>query len=171
MHWIAKPASGRTPSTLPGEANATLAVALSESVPRACTKFLFRIVPKSFCRVPHTKRKATGGSSGWCGSQWGVFPLPEGPITSESDHTLTVTVEDGPVTVFVAVDHCTTECVACTRPREPRGSKHWTSRATTVAVSACSDRHPQRARFLYVNSISSYDNLARKAPIGTRAAR
>jgi len=28
-----------------------------------------------------------------------------------SDHTLTATVEDGPVTVFVAVDHCTTECV------------------------------------------------------------
>ena len=28
-----------------------------------------------------------------------------------NDHTLTATVEDGPVTVFVAVDHCTTECV------------------------------------------------------------
>jgi transposase InsO family protein len=28
-----------------------------------------------------------------------------------SDHTLTATVEDGSVTVFVAVDHCTTECV------------------------------------------------------------
>src|SRR5260370_7228769 len=28
-----------------------------------------------------------------------------------SDHTLTATVEEGPVTVFVAVDHCTTECV------------------------------------------------------------
>src|ERR1700683_5647544 len=28
-----------------------------------------------------------------------------------SDHTLTVTVEEGQVTVFVAVDHCTTECV------------------------------------------------------------
>ncbi len=28
-----------------------------------------------------------------------------------ADHTATVTVEDGPVTVFVAVDHCTTECV------------------------------------------------------------
>ncbi len=28
-----------------------------------------------------------------------------------SDHTMTATVEDGPVTVFVAVDHCTTECV------------------------------------------------------------
>ncbi len=28
-----------------------------------------------------------------------------------SDHTLTATVENGPVTVFVAVDHCTTECV------------------------------------------------------------
>ncbi len=27
------------------------------------------------------------------------------------DHTATVTVEDGQVTVFVAVDHCTTECV------------------------------------------------------------
>ncbi len=28
-----------------------------------------------------------------------------------SDHTLTATAEDGQVTVFVAVDHCTTECV------------------------------------------------------------
>jgi len=28
-----------------------------------------------------------------------------------SDHTMTATVEDGSVTVFVAVDHCTTECV------------------------------------------------------------
>jgi len=28
-----------------------------------------------------------------------------------SDHTVTATVEDGQVTVFVAVDHCTTECV------------------------------------------------------------
>src|SRR3989441_288353 len=28
-----------------------------------------------------------------------------------SDHTATATVEDGQVTVFVAVDHCTTECV------------------------------------------------------------
>jgi putative transposase len=28
-----------------------------------------------------------------------------------SDHTLTVTVEEGQVTVFVVVDHCTTECV------------------------------------------------------------
>ena len=28
-----------------------------------------------------------------------------------SDHTLTATVEEGAVTVFVAVDHCTTECV------------------------------------------------------------
>ena len=28
-----------------------------------------------------------------------------------SDHTLTTTVEEGQVTVFVAVDHCTTECV------------------------------------------------------------
>jgi putative transposase len=28
-----------------------------------------------------------------------------------SDQTLTATVEQGPVTVFVAVDHCTTECV------------------------------------------------------------
>jgi putative transposase len=28
-----------------------------------------------------------------------------------SDHTLTATVQEGQVTVFVAVDHCTTECV------------------------------------------------------------
>ncbi len=28
-----------------------------------------------------------------------------------ADHTATVTVEEGQVTVFVAVDHCTTECV------------------------------------------------------------
>jgi len=28
-----------------------------------------------------------------------------------SDHIMTSTVEEGQVTVFVAVDHCTTECV------------------------------------------------------------
>ena len=28
-----------------------------------------------------------------------------------SDHTITATIEEGQVTVFVAVDHCTTECV------------------------------------------------------------
>jgi len=28
-----------------------------------------------------------------------------------SDHTLRATVEEGQVTVFVGVDHCTTECV------------------------------------------------------------
>ena len=28
-----------------------------------------------------------------------------------TDNTATVTVEEGQVTVFVAVDHCTTECV------------------------------------------------------------
>src|SRR5208283_391486 len=28
-----------------------------------------------------------------------------------SDHTMTATIEDGAVTVFVAVDHCTAECV------------------------------------------------------------
>jgi transposase InsO family protein len=51
-----------------------------------------------------------------------TLPKPENPhsgtiITARpnevwaSDHTLTATVEDGQVTVFVAVDHCTTECV------------------------------------------------------------
>ena len=50
------------------------------------------------------------------------FPKPENTPTGTiitarpnevwaSDHTLTATVEDGQVTVFVAVDHCTTECV------------------------------------------------------------
>ena len=50
-----------------------------------------------------------------------TFPKPENPhpgtiITARpnevwaSDHTLTATVEDGQATVFVAVDHCTTEC-------------------------------------------------------------
>lgn len=41
-----------------------------------------------------------------------------GTITTErpnevwaADHTATVTAEDGQVTVFVAVDHCTTECI------------------------------------------------------------
>ncbi len=38
--------------------------------------------------------------------------IPERPNEVwASDHTATVTVADGPVTVFVAVDHCTTECV------------------------------------------------------------
>lgn len=51
-----------------------------------------------------------------------TLPKPENPhngtILTErpnevwaSDHTATATVEDGQVTVFVAVDHCTTECV------------------------------------------------------------
>src|SRR5882724_11091150 len=35
------------PSTLPGEANTTVAVALSEGIPRACTEFLFRGVPRN----------------------------------------------------------------------------------------------------------------------------
>src|SRR5438128_3284056 len=34
-----------------------------------------------------------------------------GPGVWASDHTATATVEEGQVTVFVAVDHCTTECV------------------------------------------------------------
>jgi len=51
-----------------------------------------------------------------------ILPKAENPhtgtiITSRpnevwaSDHTMTTTVEEGQVTVFVAVDHCTTECV------------------------------------------------------------
>jgi hypothetical protein len=51
-----------------------------------------------------------------------TLPKPENPhtgtiITAQpnevwaSDHTMTATVEEGQVTVFVAVDHCTTECV------------------------------------------------------------
>ncbi len=51
-----------------------------------------------------------------------TFPKPGNPHTGRivterpneiwaSDHTLTATVEEGQVTVFVAVDHCTTECV------------------------------------------------------------
>lgn len=51
-----------------------------------------------------------------------TLPKPENPhtgtiVTKEpnerwaADHTATATVEDGPVTVFVAVDHCTTECL------------------------------------------------------------
>ncbi len=51
-----------------------------------------------------------------------MFPKAENPHTGTiitarpnevwaSDHTLTATVEEGAVTVFVAVDHCTTECV------------------------------------------------------------
>ena len=51
-----------------------------------------------------------------------LFPKAENPhsgtiITARpnemwaSDHTMTATVDEGSVTVFVAVDHCTTECV------------------------------------------------------------
>jgi transposase InsO family protein len=51
-----------------------------------------------------------------------TLPKPSNPHTGTiiterpnevwaSDHTLTATVEEGQVTVFVAVDHCTTECV------------------------------------------------------------
>jgi transposase InsO family protein len=51
-----------------------------------------------------------------------MFPKAENPHTGTiittrpnevwaSNHALTATVDDGQVTVFVAVDHCTTECV------------------------------------------------------------
>ncbi len=51
-----------------------------------------------------------------------LFPKAENPHTGTiittrpnevwaSDHTMTATVEDGAVTVFAAVDHCTAECV------------------------------------------------------------
>ena len=51
-----------------------------------------------------------------------TLPKPENPHTGRiiterpnevwaSDHTMTATIEDGQVTVFVAVDHCTTECL------------------------------------------------------------
>ena len=51
-----------------------------------------------------------------------TLPRPENPHTGTilterpnevwaSDHTMTATVQEGQVTVFVAVDHCTTECV------------------------------------------------------------
>ncbi len=51
-----------------------------------------------------------------------LFPKAENPHTGTiltarpnevwaSDHTMTTTIEEGQVTVFVAVDHCTTECV------------------------------------------------------------
>jgi len=51
-----------------------------------------------------------------------TLPMPENPHTGTivtarpnevwaSDHTMTATVEEGQLTVFVAVDHCTTECV------------------------------------------------------------
>jgi putative transposase len=51
-----------------------------------------------------------------------TLPKPSNPHTGTiitarpnevwaSDHTMTATVEEGQVTVFVAVDHCTTECV------------------------------------------------------------
>lgn len=51
-----------------------------------------------------------------------TLPRPSNPHTGTiittrpnevwaSDHTMTTTVEEGPVTVFVAVDHCTTECL------------------------------------------------------------
>lgn len=51
-----------------------------------------------------------------------TLPRPENPHTGTivterpdqmwaADHTAMVTVEEGPVTVFVVVDHCTTECM------------------------------------------------------------
>jgi putative transposase len=56
-----------------------------------------------------------------------TLPKPENPHTGTiltdrpnevwaSDHTLTATIEEGQVTVFVAVDHCTTECVGDSLP-------------------------------------------------------
>jgi len=57
-----------------------------------------------------------------------------------SDHTLTTTVDEGQVTVFVAVDHCTTECVGLHAAKKARASKLWSrcgrECATTAAVSA-----------------------------------
>jgi putative transposase len=40
-----------------------------------------------------------------------------------SDHTLTATLEEGQVTVFVAVDHCTTECVGLHAAKKASGSR------------------------------------------------
>ena len=48
-----------------------------------------------------------------------------------SDHTLTATVEEGQVTVFVAVDHCTTECVGLHAGQE----SHAVRGAGTAAAS------------------------------------
>src|SRR5258708_35404576 len=49
MPCVAAPSCvvSEAPSTLPGEANTTIATALSEAIPRACTEFLLRVVPRN----------------------------------------------------------------------------------------------------------------------------
>src|SRR5436189_6061732 len=61
------------PSTLPGEANATVAAELSAGIPRACTEFLLRVVPKNATAkmtttiaeppMPHRLRAVIGSPS------------------------------------------------------------------------------------------------------------
>ena len=61
-----------------------------------------------------------------------------------SDHTLTVTVEQGQVTVFAAVDHCTAECWACTRPRKPHDSRRWNRYGKQYVITAAASAPAQR---------------------------
>ena len=65
-----------------------------------------------------------------------------------SDHTMTATIEDGSVTVFVAVDHCTTECVGLTRPRKPRASRLWSRCGRECAITAAVSGPARRRAFV-----------------------
>ncbi len=72
-----------------------------------------------------------------------------------SDHTMTATVEEGAVTVFVAVDHCTTECVGLhARPRKPRGSRRWNRCGRECANSAAASG-PARRRASVTGTITA----------------
>jgi hypothetical protein len=57
-----------------------------------------------------------------------------------SNHTATATIKDGPMAVFLAVDHSTTQCVGIHAAKKPRVSRRWNpcskECATTVAASA-----------------------------------
>ena len=53
-----------------------------------------------------------------------------------SDHTATATVQEGQVTVFVAVDHCTTECVGIHAAKRATRFEAWNRSGRACATTA-----------------------------------
>src|SRR6476661_6070604 len=60
-----------------------------------------------------------------------------------SDHTLTTKVEEGQVTVFVAVDHCTTELRA-----PARGQESYALRGAGTAAARIRNRHDHGSQYM-----------------------
>jgi putative transposase len=75
-----------------------------------------------------------------------------------ADHTATVTVEEGQVTVFVAVDHCTTECVGIHAAKratrfealEPvrQGARHYCGGFRAGAAAGIRLRHDHGSQYM-----------------------